>query len=363
MKKLFCFASILLSGVSLFSCAVFYPSPCPTHEYVAVETPHDEIVILDGDTLRYGTTPEDILAGLNCKKTQLNLDQFSRVIYELNLPRTVYGVYEESPGNGILEIYAPDTTLVFDLCNLRQGATSGVSKCLRKNRVRSPDLFYGRDGYRADQKIGYFPRRHRPVVLRRRYEGSFLKGRLNVSLSLPWTQFYSILPPARGVRRYAHGFIGIGAGVEYLYRDKTGLALEWNGMLNIFIPVLAPLDIEYSGPYEGSSAMALSLAEYRHFRRFTLGYGINFTRNSWGYNYNDEPLEEGGEVPPPTFGTESLYEQYWSAGVVASAYVNLTPKIIFGVTYRPTFYRFTLPRKFCYEHTISLDLKFYLLKK
>lgn len=168
-------------------------------------------------------------------------------------------------------------------------------------------------------------------------------------------------PLSVNVPRWYVGYIGIGAGLEYIYKDKRGIAVEWNIMAGFPIPVVAAVNLNYSGPKERFGAMNLSLSEYFHLRHFTLGYGVNFTRNKWSYNYHDQPWEEGGEVPPPTFGTESLHEQHWSAGVVASAYVNLTPKVIFGVSYRPTFYRLVPERRFRYEHTVSLNLKFYIL--
>lgn len=338
---------------------VCYPGTGTSREYIAVETPYDEVVTVNGDTLRYGTTPYEMAVQLGLRQERANIRYFSIIMNELNPPRTVYGIIERSPENVTVEIHSRDSVLVFDLGVFPN--PTGRAKYTTKI-VDPPDLYYDEGRYLTGKKVAHLPVRHRRKLKDIRFENSFRKGAVNISLSLPWTQFYSILPSVRNERFYGHGFIGIGAGVEYLYKDKAGVALEYNWMLNSFIPVLAHLDIWYSGPYEHSYAMTLSLAEYRHLRRFTFGYGVCFTRNAWSYNYRDEPLEEGGEVPP-TFGTDSLYERYWSAGAVASTYVNFTPKIIFGVTYRPTFYRFTRSLQFCYEHTISLDLKFYLLNK
>lgn len=232
-----------------------------------------------------------------------------------------------------------------------------------KKRLEYPDLYWYKGEYHIYKKrYLHVPRRSEKSRVMR-YESSFQRGRLNISLSLPWTQFYSMRPVPVNISRFGAGFIGIGAGLEYLYKDKRGLAVEWSVMAGLPIPVPAAVRFTYSGSKEWFGAMNWSLSEYFHFRHFTLGYGINFTRNSWSYNYRDEPLEEGGEVPPPTFGTEPLFSSYWSAGAVASAYVNFTPKIILGISYRPTFYRFTPHSRFCYEHTVSLDLKFYLLKR
>ena len=50
------------------------------------------------------------------------------------------------------------------------------------------------------------------------------------------------------------------------------------------------------------------------------------------------------------------------AGVSVAGYVNITPRILFGVSYKPTFLQFGNPEPWRYEHTIAIELKFYLLR-
>ena len=105
------------------------------------------------------------------------------------------------------------------------------------------------------------------------------------------------------------------------------------------------------------SAIHISLAEYFHFRRFTVGYGLNAARNKYTY-----------KPPYPGFGTNylgdtRLDDRYWAAGIMVAAYINITPKIMFGATYRPTFFQFGTTRPWKYEHSATLDLKFYLFRK
>ena len=130
-------------------------------------------------------------------------------------------------------------------------------------------------------------------------------------------------------------------------------------MLFSFIPVLAPLDIVWNSPHEGYSVMTAGISAYHHLRRFTFGYGLNCTRYLWAYHYD---IPEEGEMPPAPLGRASFRDHHWAAGVSVAGYVNITPRILFGVSYKPTFLQFGNPEPWRYEHTIAIELKFYLLR-
>ena len=146
------------------------------------------------------------------------------------------------------------------------------------------------------------------------------------------------------------------AGIEYLYRDKRGIALEASALAG-YATIWGPAASIDPPPNEEWSAIHISLAEYFHFRRFTVGYGLNAARNKYTY-----------KPPYPGFGTNylgdtRLDDRYWAAGIMVAAYINITPKIMFGATYRPTFFQFGTTRPWRYEHGATLDLKFYLFRK
>ena len=109
-------------------------------------------------------------------------------------------------------------------------------------------------------------------------------------------------------------------------------------------------------PNETRSAVNISLAEYFHFRRFTVGYGLNAAWKQYTYK---PPLPGYGIY----LGDTRLDDRYWAAGIMVAAYINITPKIMFGATYRPTFFQFGTTRPWRYEHSATLDLKFYLFRK
>ena len=338
---------------------LYQPPAPPAYDYVAVETPCDETVLLDGDTLRYGMTPERLVEQLHLQSDRKELDKFAQIIHDLNPPQTVYGVFPTTSERVTVEIQTRDSTFVFAIGpNERDKRSHRQTTVQRRQKKYSPAPDICRDGagYRLTPKRDFFPTRHREQLRRMRFDGTFRPGSLNLSLSLPWTHFSSCHPAAAGGGRRFCGFIGAGAGIEYLYRDKRGIALEASALAG-YATIWGPAASIDPPPNEEWSAIHISLAEYFHFRRFTVGYGLNAARNKYTY-----------KPPYPGFGTNylgdtRLDDRYWAAGIMVAAYINITPKIMFGATYRPTFFQFGTTRPWRYEHSATLDLKFYLFRK
>ena len=364
-----------LSACLLFaSCVTTYST---SRKYVAVDTPEGETVVMNGDTLRYGLTPRDMALELGVEPSGKNLARMSRIVYVANSPQTAYGFYDPTPESLSVEIHAADTTYSYRLAAYNSDLfwlnflSLGIGMFEDRgndNRYEHPDLYWTGDGYRTYRKndwpLGVRPR-YRSVLKaterrggRRatRYANSFQKGRVNVSLAFPWLQLYSFSPVSTGIRRNNGGCIGIAAGIEYLYRDKRGIALEASALAG-YATIWGPAASIDPPPNEEWSAIHISLAEYFHFRRFTVGYGLNAARNKYTY-----------KPPYPGFGTNylgdtRLDDRYWAAGIMVAAYINITPKIMFGATHRPTFFQFGTTRPWRYEHSATLDLKFYLFRK
>ena len=83
---------------------LYQPPAPPAYDYVAVETPCDETVLLDGDTLRYGMTPERLVEQLHLQSDRKELDKFAQIIHDLNPPQTVYGVFPTTSARVTVEI-------------------------------------------------------------------------------------------------------------------------------------------------------------------------------------------------------------------------------------------------------------------
>lgn len=356
----------LLVPLALCSCVTTYST---SRKYIAVETPDRETVVMNGDTLRYGLTPRELAGALGAEPTEKNLARMTRIVYAANSPQTAYGFYDATPEPLHVAIHAADTVYSYTLEAYNSdlfwlnGLTLGVGMLEDRkndNRYEHPDLYWAGDGYRTFRKNDWtmgVRKRRRPKtsVSRRtiRYENSFRKGRVNVSLAFPWTQHFSLSPVSTGSRRNKGGFIGIAAGIEYLYRDKRGIALEANALKGFPNMLWAMMD---PSPNETRSAVNISLAEYFHFRRFTVGYGLNAAWKQYTY----KPTLPGYGI---YLGDMRIDDRYWAAGILVAAYINITPKMMFGATYRPTFFRFGAARPWKYEHSATLDLKFYLFRK
>lgn len=364
-----------LSACLLFaSCVTTYST---SRKYVAVDTPEGETVVMNGDTLRYGLTPRDMALELGVEPSGKNLARMSRIVYAANSPQTAYGFYDATPEPLSVEIHAADTHLLLPSGSLQQRPLLAQFPLVGDRNVRRPRQQQPLRTSRPlldRRRLPYLPQErldagrtpaipvrtesHRKTRGRRatRYANSFQKGRVNVSLAFPWLQLYSFSPVSTGIRRNNGGCIGIAAGIEYLYRDKRGIALETSALAG-YATIWGPAASIDPPPNEEWSAIHISLAEYFHFRRFTVGYGLNAARNKYTY-----------KPPYPGFGTNylgdtRLDDRYWAAGIMVAAYINITPKIMFGATYRPTFFQFGTTRPWRYEHSATLDLKFYLFRK
>lgn len=362
--------------LSLCSCVTTLSTP---KKYIAVQTQGDETVIMNGDTLQRGITPSEMAIKLGVDKAdRKSMNKMRKIVYRSNFPETAYGFYNATSAPLQVCIYAADTVSRYNLkaynsnlfwlnfCSLGIGMFEDLNN---DNRYEHPDLYLRNGAYHTFRKgdwnlntrkkpgAGSLISRKKPGAWQTkraaRFQGSFMKGRVNISLSLPWSQLFSIYPVSTGIRRNIGGFIGIGAGIEYFYRDKRGIALELNG-LEGFPQIIFALPV----PNETLSAINISLSEYLHFRRFTIGYGLNAAQLE--YEYGPPHLPGYGTS---YLGSAEISDKYWAAGIMIAAYLNITPKMIFGISYRPTFYRFGAIRPWGYEHTLALDLKFYLLRK
>ncbi len=254
MKR--CFLLLSCACLALSSCVTTYST---SRKYVAVDTPSGETVVMNGDTLRHGLTPGDMAQLLDVEPTKRNLARMSRIVYAANSPQAAYGFYDATPEPLTVEIFAADTTYTYRLkayksdlfwLNLLSLGVGMLEDSGNDNRYEHPDLYWTEEGYRTfrkndwtlgvrlrpqpkspaapDAAIDAAERRYTRRALR--YADSFRKGRVNVSLAFPWTQHFSLYPLTPEIRRNEGGFIGIAAGIEYLYRDKRGIALEANAL-------------------------------------------------------------------------------------------------------------------------------------
>jgi len=123
------------------------------------------------------------------------------------------------------------------------------------------------------------------------------KGQINLIYSLSWVNsFY--LQPNQETSKANTGFWGISAGLEYYYKEKKYLSLTGSAVMDFFIPF--PAAVDFSGEVENMYSVYASLTDNYKFRRFTVGYGLNYSRNTWQLVYHDrfDPLDNPDHADP-----------------------------------------------------------------
>lgn len=172
------------------------------------------------------------------------------------------------------------------------------------------------------------------------------KGRINLVLSLPHiNSFY--LKPAGEPKKLNTGFWGFSAGFQYVYRNNRYISITASTVTDFFVPVPAPVYIE--GEIESMGSVYLSLSDNMKMKRFHIGYGISFSRNTWQYNY----ISYYNSPPPPR---EPVSKSDNSLGLVFNAFHQINRAFLIGIIYRPTLLKVSPVTRFSYEHLISFDL-------
>ncbi|WP_293302665.1 hypothetical protein [Pedobacter sp. UBA4863] len=176
------------------------------------------------------------------------------------------------------------------------------------------------------------------------FENNFKKGAVKLHISLPWiNSFY--LRPANEKYKSNTGYWGINLGVDYYHTNYQFLELAVSGITDFFIPF--PAAVDFAGEHEAMNALTISLSNNHHLGRFSFGYGLLATKNTWDLKYYDR-----WEVPSPS--REPVSKSHYTFGLVFPSHVQLAKYFGIGLIYRPSLYR-PLIEKLRYEHTISLD--------
>ena len=180
------------------------------------------------------------------------------------------------------------------------------------------------------------------------------KRQINFTYSLPWVNsFY--LQPSQETAKANTGFWGISAGLEYYYKENKFLSLNGSAVMDFFIPF--PAAVDFSGEVENMYSVYTSLTDNYRFRRFTVGYGLNFSKNTWKLVYHDR-------FDPPPATREPATKSSNSLGFTIDGYHQIGKRFHIGLIYRPTLLNVYPDIDFKYEHLISLDFKWkFRLKK
>ena len=171
------------------------------------------------------------------------------------------------------------------------------------------------------------------------------KGELNLHVSLPHINTFRLRPEKEGTKTNI-GFWGISIGLEYYHSKNQFIHTGISGVLDFFVPVPAAVDI--GGEHELMSSRYFSLSNNHKLRRFTIGYGFSYARNTWDFRYYDR-------FDPPPSTREPVKKSSNAFGLIFPAYFQTGKYFNIGVVYRPSFYRPDMTDNFQYEHLISID--------
>ncbi len=171
------------------------------------------------------------------------------------------------------------------------------------------------------------------------------KGRINVVLSFPWINSFFLQPNSESPKS-SIGFWGISTGLEYYYRKNKFVSLKGSAVMDFFLPF--PAAVDFSGEVENMYSLYISLTDNYKFRRFTMGYGLNFSENTWELKYYDS-------FDPPPMTRDPVTKTSKSLGITLNGYHQVSRSFFVGLIYRPTLFNVYPNYDFKYEHLISMD--------
>jgi hypothetical protein len=167
----------------------------------------------------------------------------------------------------------------------------------------------------------------------------------HVRVHVPYINSFSLQPPGEPDRKSLLGFWGLGAGLDYYHQTDQFAELSLSAESGFFFPF--PVPVEVSGEYEVAGSWHLSLSNLHKLGRFSLGYGLSYSRNSWRFQFSDRvnPL-------PPSRSEAAIVSS--AMGLNFPVYFYTGNHFYFSFLYRPSFLRFSNFRPNAYEHLVSI---------
>lgn len=170
------------------------------------------------------------------------------------------------------------------------------------------------------------------------------KGQFRFIISFPYINSFYLVPQNENIKNTI-GFMGSTFGLDYFYDTNQYVNLSFSQILDYYNPL--PIK-NYGKIYETINSYYWGLSNNHKIKRFSLGYGFCFAKNSWELINNN--WDENSSTRKPVTKTNYV------VGLVFPIYFQITPAFYFGIIYRPTFLRVNVLPTYKYEHSISLDI-------
>lgn len=246
MKQTLCVLTVL---ILLTSCATIINQP---YKNLTIYTTEPSVIILKQDTIK--TTNNKANVRVARKKEMLHI-----VVATDSLTKTV----PIEPKNSFL--YWGNIFSNF-----------GIGMLVDKNnpkRYAYPQRIYINS---SDTISRYF-----------KYGQSNNKGELYLHLSLPHINSFRLTPEGE-TPKVNTGFWGLTVGLDYYHSKNQFVNIGISAVSDFFVPIPAAVDI--NGEYELMSSRYISLSNNHRYKRFTIGYGLSYSVNTWDFRYYSHPV-------------------------------------------------------------------------
>lgn len=173
----------------------------------------------------------------------------------------------------------------------------------------------------------------------------YKKGDFRLDLKLPWLNHLS-LNPERQFKESRFGFVGEGLGIEYNYTKNKYLETSASFAATSEIPFPVHIDKEYN---KSLWTFYVTLTDNTIKKRFTIGYGINYSINTWA-----EWTRDFDTIGLPTNYSKTLTNKNW--GITLNSFFRVGKSFNIGLFYQPSLLNLDNKLDFIYEHLISLEV-------
>jgi hypothetical protein len=184
-----------------------------------------------------------------------------------------------------------------------------------------------------------------PNAQYRRWQPSTRNQEIAFRIFVPYLNIFQVRPDFEPDIKTSGGFWGLGVGLDFYHQPDQFISLSMAAQTNFFVPVPAAVDVVEE--YEFIRSEEVTFTNNHWLGRFTMGYGISFSNNTWEFR----SAAFGSQFPPSRRPSERSTA---TIGLAFPIHYYTGDHFYFRMVYRPSFWRFSRIRPFGYEHLVSL---------